>query len=313
MSAADPVAPQAATAARNTARGAYLLLIVPPLCWAGNFVVGRAIHGEIPPVGLTFWRWAVAAAVLLPIAGAETWRARAVIRRQWPLLTVLALSGVVGFQFVVYQGLHSTTAINGVLIIATIPAVIPVFAYALDGARITPRQALGILVSTMGVAIIVLRGNLAAALALDVAAGDLWIASAVPMWALYTVLVRRRPHALSPLALLLAIVGIGLTVLAPAYAWEASSVGGFAATPAVLAAIAYVGVAASVLAFWCWNRGIAGVGASKAGLYLHLMPVFAALLAVLFLGERLHAYHGIGMALVATGLYLSSTAAGIRR
>lgn len=150
MSAADPVAPQAATAARNTARGAYLLLIVPPLCWAGNFVVGRAIHGEIPPVGLTFWRWAVAAAVLLPIAGAETWRARAVIRRQWPLLTVLALSGVVGFQFVVYQGLHSTTAINGVLIIATIPAVIPVFAYALDGARITPRQALGILVSDHG-------------------------------------------------------------------------------------------------------------------------------------------------------------------
>ncbi|HYN37722.1 MAG TPA: DMT family transporter, partial [Rhodospirillales bacterium] len=209
MSAADPVAPQAATAARNTARGAYLLLFVPPLCWAGNFVVGRAIHGEIPPVGLTFWRWAVAAAVLLPIAGAEGWRARAVIRRQWPLLTVLALSGVVGFQFVVYQGLHSTTAINGVVIIATIPAVIPVFAYALDGARITPRQALGILVSTMGVAIIVLRGDLAAALALDVAAGDLWIASAVPMWALYTVLVRRRPQALSPLALLLAIVGIG--------------------------------------------------------------------------------------------------------
>ena len=80
-----------------------------------------------------------------------------------------------------------------------------------------------------------------------------------------------------------------------------------------MAAIAYVGIAASVLAFWCWNRGIAGVGASKAGLYLHLMPVFAALLAVAFLGERLYAYHGVGMALVATGLFLSSTAGGRRR
>lgn len=86
-----------------SARSAYLLLIVPPLCWAGNFVVGRAIHGEISPVALTFWRWTVAAAVLLPLAGADAWRARAVIRRQWPLLTMLALTGVVGFQFVVYQ------------------------------------------------------------------------------------------------------------------------------------------------------------------------------------------------------------------
>lgn len=294
--------------ARASARSAYLLLIVPPLCWAGNFVVGRAIHADVPPVALTFWRWLAAAVVLLPLAGAEAWRSRAVIRREWRLLTMLALSGVVGFQFVVYQGLHSTTAINGVLIIATIPAVIPAFAYGLDGDRITPRQGLGILVSTVGVAIIVLRGNLAAALALDVAAGDLWIASAVPMWALYSVLVRRRPDALAPLALLLAIVVIGLAVLAPGYAWELAAVGGFAPGPAPLIAIAYVGIVASVLAFWCWNRGIACVGANKAGLYLHLMPVFAVLLAVAFLGERLHAYHGIGMVLVALGLYLSSTA-----
>lgn len=299
--------------ASASARGAYLLLIVPPLCWAGNFVVGRAIHAEIPPVALTFWRWAVAAAVLLPLAGADAWRARAAIRRQWLLLAMLALTGIVGFQFVVYQGLHSTTAINGVLIIATIPAVIPAVAYGLDGERITPRQGLGILVSTLGVAIIVLRGDLAAALALDVAAGDLWIASAVPMWALYSVLVRRRPEALAPLALLLAIVGIGLIVLLPGYAWELAIVGGFAAGPAALAAIGYVGIVASVLAFWCWNRGIAGVGASKAGLYLHLMPVFAAMLAVVFLGERLHAYHGAGMALVATGIYLSSTSGRPRR
>ncbi len=309
MTAAGPAHPRAHLSARK----AYLLLIVPPLCWAGNFVVGRAIHADISPAALTFWRWAVAAGVLLPLAAADTWRARAVIRQQWPLLTMLALSGVVGFQFVVYQGLHSTTAINGVLIIATIPAVIPAFAYALDGERITARQGLGILVSTIGVATIVLRGDLAAAVALDVAAGDLWIASAVPMWALYSVLVRRRPEALSPLALLLAIVGIGLAVLAPAYAWELAARGSFAPTLAALAAIAYVGIAASVVAFWCWNRGIAGVGASKAGLYLHLMPVFAALLAVPFLGERLYAYHGFGMALVAAGLYLSSTAGGSGR
>jgi drug/metabolite transporter (DMT)-like permease len=292
----------------SSGRWAYVLLLIPPLCWAGNFVVGRAVHDDIPPIALTFWRWVVAAAILLPLAAAKAWQARATLSRAGLLLVLLALTGIVGFQFVVYQGLRSTTSINGVLIIAATPAVIPAFAYALDGARITVRQAAGIAVSTLGVAIIVLRGNPALALDLRLAPGDLWIALSVPMWALYSVLVRRRPAALSPLALLLAIVVIGLVVLAPAYLWELDRRGGFEPTPTTLAAIAYVGIAASVLAFWCWNRGVALVGASKAGLYLHLMPAFAALLAVVFLGEQIYAYHIGGLCLIAAGLYLSSTA-----
>lgn len=288
-------------------RGAYLILLVPPLLWAGNFVVGRWIEGDISPIALTFWRWMVAAGILLPLAGGATWRARVTIRRQWRLLSVLALSGVVGFQFVVYQGLRTTTAINGVLIIATVPAVIPMVAYGLDGVRVTARQVGGIVVSKLGVATIVLRGDPAAALDLHLAPGDLWIALAVPMWALYSVLVRRRPTDLSPLALLLTIVVIGLVVLFPGYLWAFTAYGGFDVDLPALAAIAYVGVAASVIAFWCWNRGVAGVGASKAGLYLHLMPVFAALLAVALLGERIYAYHGAGIILIGAGLYLSST------
>ncbi|MBL8660136.1 MAG: DMT family transporter [Rhodospirillales bacterium] len=289
-------------------RSAYLILLIPPLLWAGNFVVGRAIQGDITPVALTFWRWALAACVLLPLAGRAMWRARASVRREWRLLTMLALSGVVGFQYVVYQGLRSTTAINGVLIIASVPAVIPLFAYGLDRSRISVRQMVGIAVSMLGVVVIVLRGDPAAALDLHLAPGDLWISLAVPMWALYSVLVRRRPDALSPLALLLAIVLFGLAALVPAYLLEFADIGGFRIDPPALAAIAYVGVGASVLAFWCWNRGVAGVGASKAGLYLHLMPVFAALLATVFLGERIHPYHGLGVILIGAGLYLSSTA-----
>lgn len=293
---------------REPARLSYLLLVIPPLCWAGNFVVGRAIHDDITPVSLTFWRWIVAAAVLLPLAGGATWRARAAVRREWRLLVVLAATGVVGFQFVVYQGLRTTTAINGVLIIATIPAVIPAIAYGLDATRVGRRQIAGIAVSMAGVAAIVLRGDADLAVSLRFNAGDLWIALAVPMWALYSVLVRRRPIDLPPLVMLLTIVLIGLAMLAPGYLWDRAAHGGFAPTPATLAAIAYVGVAASVVAFVCWNRGIAGVGASKAGLFLHLMPVFAAILAVIFLGERIHPYHGAGMGLIAAGLYLSSTA-----
>ena len=286
----------------------YLLLIIPPLCWAGNFVVGRAMHADIPPAALTFWRWAVAAAVLLPFAAVDGWRLRRDLLPHWRLLAVLAASGVVGFQYCVYRGLQTTTAINGVLIIATIPAVIPAIAYGLDGARVNLRQAAGIALSMLGVGIVILQGDLARVAERSLAPGDAWMALAVPMWALYSVLVRRLPALVPPLVLLLAAVLIGLVLAAPLYAADIAAGRNFAVELPTLAAVGYVGVFASVIAFACWNRGVRAVGAAKAGLFIHLMPVFAALLATLFLDERLEAFHFVGGALIAAGLYLSSTA-----
>ena len=286
----------------------YLVLIIPPLCWAGNFVVGRAMHADIPPAALTFWRWAVAALVLLPLAGPAAWRLRRELLRHWRLLAVLAASGVLGFQYCVYRGLQTTTAINGVLIIATIPAVIPAIAFGLDGTRLCLRQAAGIALSMLGVGIVILQGDLALLAARRLTPGDTWMALAVPMWALYSVLVRRLPAAVPPLVLLLATIIIGLVLTAPLYGADIAAGRGFAVEQPTLAAIGYVGVFASVIAFACWNRGVRAVGAAKAGLFIHLMPVFAALLATLFLDERLEAFHFVGGALIAAGLYLSSTA-----
>jgi drug/metabolite transporter (DMT)-like permease len=285
----------------------WLLLLVPPLCWAGNFVIGRAVHGDIQPVALTFWRWMVAALILLPLAGAEAWRHRRLILRHARLLLMLSATGVVGFQFFVYQGLRTTTAINGVLIIATIPVAIPIVAFVLDGASVTRRQALGIAVSGFGVAVVVMKGDPELLRGLRLTAGDLWMFLAVPAWALYSVLLRRRPPELPPLALLLATVLPGLLFLAPAWSVELALRGGFSPSLPLLASILYVGVFASVLAFACWNHGVSRVGAAKAGLFIHLMPVFAAILAVVFLGERLHPYHFAGVAAIAAGLWLSSS------
>ena len=285
---------------------AYLILVVPPLCWAGNFVVGRAVHDDIPPVALTFWRWMVAAAVLAPFAAADLWRRRTIVRAHLSRLALLAFTGVAVFQFAVYQGLRTTTAISGTLIIATIPVVIPIFAFFLDGTRIGFRQAAGIAVSLAGVAIIILKGDLGAIVRFALLPGDLWMLVAVVAWSLYSVVVRKRPGELSSLTLLLAIILLGLALLTPAYAFETTIEGGFRPTLTALLAIAYVGVFASVIAFICWNDGIARVGAARAGLFIHLMPVFAAGLAMLFLGERLHGYHAAGVALVAAGLALSS-------
>jgi drug/metabolite transporter (DMT)-like permease len=286
----------------------YLLLVIPPLCWAGNFVVGRAVHAEISPMALTFWRWAAAGLVLLPFAAVETWRSRHAALRQWRLMLVLAVTGIVLFQVFVYQGLHTTTAINGALIIATIPVVIPAIAFVLDGARLSVRHGIGIAVSLLGVTTVILQGDPELARRLRLSPGDLWMAMAVPTWALYSVLLRRRAADLPPRAMLLVTIALGLVLLAPAYLQEAARVGSFPLTAGVLGSIAYVGVFASALAFLCWNRGIAEVGASTASLYIHLMPVFAALLAVLFLDERFAGYHALGIALIATGLTVSATA-----
>lgn len=291
----------------------WLILLVPPLCWAGNFVIGRAMHADIHPAALTFWRWAVAALVLLPLAGADTWRRRRIVLRNWRLLCLLGVSGVLGFQFFVYQGLQTTTAINGVLIIATIPVAIPIFSFILDRARVTRRQAAGIGLSLLGVGVVVLKGDPRLLLTLRLTEGDLWMFLAVPAWALYSVLLRRRPADLPPLTLLLATILPALLLLLPGWLGELALRGGFAPTLPVLAGILYVGVFASVLAFVCWNDGVDRVGAAKAGLFIHLMPVFAAILAVAFLGETLHGYHFMGVGAIAAGLWLSSTTGGGRR
>ena len=178
-------------ASRRALPSPWLILLVPPLCWAGNLVIGRAVHADIPPVALTFWRWAVAAIVLLPLAGFDLWEHRRAILRHWRLLSLLGASGVVAFQFFVYQGLQTTTAINGVLIIATIPVAIPMMAFALDGDRVTRPQAIGIALSLLGVAIILLNGDPRRLFGLHLTEGDLWVFAAVPAWALYSVLLRR--------------------------------------------------------------------------------------------------------------------------
>ena len=182
------------------------------------------MHAEIPPGAFTFWRWAVAAAVLVPFAATDAWSRRRLLARNWLLIAMLAASGVVAFQYFVYRGLQTTTAINGVLIMSTIPVAIPIIALLLDGSRISRRQALGIAVSLTGVVTIILRGDLRVAAGLQFAPGDFWIFLSVPAWAFYSVIVKRAPADPPPLALLFATVLFGLAILVPGYALESRRV-----------------------------------------------------------------------------------------
>jgi drug/metabolite transporter (DMT)-like permease len=283
----------------------YLLLALAVLFWAGNIVVGRAEREVLPPIAFNFWRWALAFAILLPFALRDLVLARGVIRREWKILVLLAATGITTFHSAIYIGLSQAPAINGALYFATSPLFFVLLTRLLFGERIRLRQGLGIALSMVGAATVIARGDLATLLGLRLAVGDLWLLLAVAIWALYSVLLQRRPADLPPLALLAAIIAIGLVLLLPLYALELAAGRHITLGLESVLSIGYVSLFASVIAYIFWNRGVREVGPNPAGVMLNLMPVFAAALAIAFLGERLEPYHWLGAGLVLAGILLA--------
>ena len=291
---------------RIAATPIWLLAALPPLFWAGNFVLARALHTDIPPIALSFWRWTTALSILLPFAWRGLLRQWSVLRLHWPLLTLLAVLGITNYNTFVYQGLQHTSATNGVLLSSATPVVIVALSFLLLGQAVNLRQLLGILCSMAGVVVIATAGRPGALANLALNQGDLWILSAGLDWALYSVCLRWRPAALEPLTFLAAIMAIGLIPLAGLYAWDLSQGHRFAMNATNLTAIGYVAVFPSVLAYIFWNRAIKEMGANRTGQYIHLMPAFGAILALLLLDERLFWYHAAGVMLIVGGILLAT-------
>ncbi|RCX26299.1 DMT family transporter [Thioalbus denitrificans] len=284
----------------------YLLLVLTTLFWSGNFVIGRAVRLEVPPIGLAFWRWALALAILLPFSWRLLARHWPVIRAHLPLLVVMGILGVTNFNTFVYLGLQTTTATNAVLLLSTTPVIIVGLSRLLHHEPVRPRQLLGIVLSLGGVLAIIARGDPQVLAGLSLAAGDLWVLAAVVSWALYSVLLQRRPAGLDPLAFLVFTIVAGVVTLAPFYLWESATGAVVRPSLVTLATVGYVAVFASILAFIFWNRAVAEVGPNRAGQFIHLIPVFGTLLSVVFLDERLHAYHLAGIVLIVAGIRLTT-------
>ncbi len=217
----------------------YLLLTLAALIWSSNFVLGRYVSGAIPPLALSFWRWALALVLLLPFAWSELRGRGALLLRHWKSLLALGVLGIANFNTFTYLGLQSTTATNAVLMVSTTPVVIVLLSFVLLGQRVRAPQALGIAVSLAGVAVIVAQGEPARLAALTLNRGDAWVLAAVLSWAAYSVCLRWRPAGLPPLAFLVATMAAGLVVLAPLYAWGLAQGHRFEPTPLNLGAIAY--------------------------------------------------------------------------
>ncbi len=284
----------------------YLLLTLTVLFWSGNFVLGRGIRELIPPISLNFWRWVGALVILLPFSCRTVWRQRALLRTHWKLLALLALPAITIFNTFIYTALQTTTAINTVLVNAMIPVFISVISWVMFRERLSLRQAVGVLISLAGLIFIVTRGNYAALKMLRLSSGDLWTLGASLSWAIYSVLLRKRPAGMDPIAFLTAIIVFGLLYALPFYGWEVWQKGGFELSATSLAAMGYVALFPSVLSYIFWNNGVGKVGANRAGIFIHLMPVFSVVLAMLFLGEHLSMFHFFGITLIFIGIALTT-------
>ncbi len=275
------------------------------LFWSGNFVVGRAVSGIFPPIGLAFWRWVLALALIIGFALPHLRRDRPVLLAHWREMVLLSVLGVATFNTLVYLGLRTTTVLNGVLMQSTMPLLILFGSYLLYRERIQSRQLAAVVLSLLGVAVIVAKGSLKVLQELSLNPGDGWIFLAVLSYAAYSVRLRKRPQ-MHPLSFVAITIAIGAAVLAPLALAESTQLRTPPLGPTAIAALAYVAVFPSLLAYLAFNRSVELIGANRAGQYLHLMPVFGSILAAVFLHERLQPFHAAGGLLIAAGIALAN-------
>lgn len=299
--------PALALSARSRAT---LALSTAALLWSGNFIAGRALRDDLSPLTLNLLRWALCLLVMLPWVGASVWRHRHAVRREWRLLFALGATGIAAFHTLVYLALQTTPAVNALLMLSLTPAAILLGGTLGGGPSPSRRQWAGTGLSLLGAGVLVTRGNGAALLGLAPAPGDLWMLLAVPLWAAYSRLLSRRPADLpQPVVLACSIAPalvllLAATLATPAGAPLAVAAAALRAQPWLLAAVAYVAVFASLIAFMLWSYGVTVIGPEAAGQFVHLMPLFGALLALLLLGEALVPAQGAGALCVLAGIGL---------
>jgi drug/metabolite transporter (DMT)-like permease len=284
---------------------AYLLLALTALFWAGNFVVGRGVHSHVPPIALAWARWMLATAIVLPFAVPHLRREWTAVRANLPILVFLGAAGAGVFNTIAYFSLNYTTALNAVVMQSSAPVLIVLAGLILFGERVRPLQALGIAVSLAGVLTMVARGDLSVLAGLSLNKGDIGLLVAMATWAIYTAFLRKRPliHWLSFTAV---TFGVAAALNTPLMIAEHLSGWQLQLDLDTVLAIAYVSVFPSVLSYIFYNRGVELIGANRAGVFMHLVPFYGAALAILLLGEQPQLYHGVGIALILSGVAIAA-------
>ena len=286
---------------------AYIFLILATLFWSGNFIVGKAASlYEIPPFTLNFYRWIFAWLILAPFTLKEIYKKKEYILDNIKLILVLGITSITIFNSIVYYSLNFTQVISGVLMISTIPVMIIFFCWVFRIEKTNFYQILGVIFSLLGVVVIVTKADPNKLLNLNFNKGDLWMVVAMFSWAMYSALLRKKKLELSQMSLLQTIISAGLILLLPAYLIEMLL--GYKLNihlPFVLT-LSYVVIFPGLASFIFWIKGISIIGSNRSGIFLHLMPIFSTVLAILIFNEKFMVFHLIGAVFIISGIILSS-------
>ena len=287
-------------------RVAYLFLFIAMLSWSGNLTLGRALDGLIPPFSITFWRWCIATVIMTPFFFHYAWQQRQLIWANGWLVITLILVGFVGNQSAIYLALTSTTSINVALMMSTAPLIIPVLSFLFHREVIRKAQIVGILLSLIGVAIIILRGEMNGLQALTFVTGDLWALLAVLLWSVYSVALQWKPAELDARGMLWLSALVASIILYTPYHIEAKTVGHFLWGWKEIISLLYIAIFPSILAFLCYNMAVHKIGANRTGPFMHLMPFLSTILAIVFLSETLEMFQIAGVLFIFSGIYVTS-------
>ena len=286
---------------------AYIFLLLTVTFWAGNFIVGKfASFYEVPPFSLNFYRWFFAWLILAPFTIPEIIKKKEYIINNYKLFIILGITSITIFNSIVYYSLNFTQVISGVLMISTIPVMIMFFSSILKIEKTNTFQIIGVVLSFVGVIIIITKANFEILKNLDFNKGDITMVVAMFSWALYSTLLKRQKYELSQISLLQVVISFGLIFLIPVYFIEYKI--GFRINldqPFILI-LSYVVLFPGLASFILWIKGISLIGANRSGVFLHLMPILSAIMAMIFFNEKFMFYHMLGACFIISGILLSN-------
>ena len=286
---------------------AYLFLVLAALFWSGNFIVGKfATLFEVPPLTLNFFRWISVWFILIPFTYKEIYKNLPYIKNNWLVISFMGVITISTFNSVVYFALNYTQVINAVLMLAAIPAATIVLSSIMKIEKTNIFQVLGLLLSIIGIGSIISNGEMQKIISLSFNKGDLWMLVCVITWSLYSTLLKKHKFKLSQFTLIQLMVSVGVLFLIPQFFYEKSIGLEINFNKAFFLILFYVVIFPAIAAYYCWQKGIEIIGPNRSTMFIQLMPLFSAVMAIIIFKEKFELYHFAGATFILGGIYLSN-------
>ena len=286
---------------------AYGLLFLATFFWSGNFIVGKfAYLFEVPPLTLNFFRWASVWLILIPFTYKDIYNNLPNIKKNWLVISFMGVITISTFNSVVYFALNYTQVINAVLVLAAIPAATIVLSSLMNIEKTNIFQLLGLFLSIIGIATIISNADIRKIISLSFNKGDLWMLVCVFTWALYSILLKKNKFKFSHFSLIQLMVTVGILFLIPQFFYEKSINLELNYNKAFFAILFYVVVFPAIAAYYCWQKGVEIIGPNRASMFIQLMPLFSAIMAIVIFKEKFQLFHITGALFIISGIYLSN-------